>query len=135
VLILCLCGMAEAAQDPAPDEPVSVARIRERLAKTSSGVQFDRPVQLPVTFRSGVEQRVYVPTLKQWLQKEFELTPIQRQSADWAARCCGIALNPLFEKVEEALQRQRVRRTREQIRREIGDIEAARAEAGLSDPR
>ena len=35
-------------------------------------------------------------TFHEYLRKELELTPLQRQSADWASRCCGIDLGQVF---------------------------------------
>jgi hypothetical protein len=76
------------------------------------------PVQVPVaTFKTRVDQRVYVLSLQEWLEKEFKLTPLQQQSPDWAAQCCGIRLAPLFKSLDQALQRRRVRKIREQIAR------------------
>ena len=90
------------------------------------------PVKVPVaTFKTRVEQRSYVLSLDQWLAKEFNLTELQRQSADWAAKCCGIGLSPLFNSMERALHRRRVRKIREEIARELAELEAARARAGL----
>jgi hypothetical protein len=41
---------------------------------------------MPVaTFRTRVEQRVRSLTLEEWLHKEFDLTGLQKQSAEWAA--------------------------------------------------
>lgn len=112
------------------DLPVSLVRIREELAKTPTGLKLDMPVQVPVaTFKTRVDQRVYVLSLEEWLEKEFNLNPLQRQSAEWASKCCGIGLDPLFKGVERALQRRRVRKTREQIARELAEIEAARKQA------
>ena len=124
-------------QAPTEDSPVSLDRIREALEKTPpTGLKLDMALQLPVaTFRTRVDQRVYVLSFEDWLEKEFSLTPLQRQSADWAARCCGISLDPLFRKLEEALDRRRVRKIREQIAEELAQLEAARKKAGLTDQR
>jgi hypothetical protein len=77
-------------------------------------------------FRTTVEQRRFVITFEEWLDKEFKLTALQRQSAEWGARCCGIGLDPLFRSIERALERRQVRKIREQIARELEVIEAAR---------
>jgi len=83
-------------------------------------------VPVPVaTFKSGVDQRVYVLSLEERLEEELKLSPLQRQSADWASRCCGLDLDPLFKRVDEALQRRKVRKIREQIARELAALEAA----------
>jgi len=94
------------------------------------------PLQVPVArFKTRVDQRVYVLSLEDWIEKEFKLTALQRQSADWAANCCGVRLDPLFKSLEKALQRRRVRKIREQIARDLAQIEAARKKAGLPDKR
>jgi hypothetical protein len=116
-----------APQGPTPDLPVSLDRIQGELAKPPTGLRADLPVPVPVAvFRTSVDQRVYVLSLEAWLEKEFKLNTLQRQSADWASRCCGIGLDPLFKGVERALQRRKLRKTREQIARELAEVEAAR---------
>ena len=76
-------------------------------------LKLDMPLQAPVaTFRTRVDQQVFVLTLDDWLEKEFKLLGLQRQSADWAAACCGgyalasgsygIRLDPLFKKSGES---------------------------------
>jgi hypothetical protein len=141
-LVACLCGTVNAAPQEANDLPLD--RIREDLKKTPAmGLKFNTPVKVPVaTFKSRVEQRVYVLTLREWLDKEFALNPLQRQSADWAANCCGYALasgaqgvrlDPLFNALDRALERRRVRNIRKQIARELTELEAARTKAAVAD--
>lgn len=137
-LVVCFsAALGAAPQQPAQELPVSLNRIREELAKTPTRLTLDMPLQEPVaTFKTRVDQRVYVLTLEKWLEKEFKLTAMQRQSADWAAKCCGgyvlgggsygVRLDPLFKSLEKALQRRRVRKIREQIARELAQLEAAR---------
>ena len=72
---------------------------------------------------------MYPLSLEEWLDKEFNLTELQRQSADWASKCCGIGLGPLFQSVENALERRKIRKIREQIARELAELEAARKKA------
>jgi hypothetical protein len=139
--------LGAAPQQPTTDLPVSLDRIREELAKPpETGLKLDVPLKVPVaTFKTRVEQRVFMPTFEEWLEKEFKMNEFQRQSADWAAKCCGgyllasgsygIRLDPLFDRLEKALQRRRVRKIREQIAREIAELEAARKKAGLPDTR
>jgi hypothetical protein len=129
--------LGAAPQGPTKDLPVSLDRIRDALAKPPpTGLKLDRPEQVPVaTFKTRVDQRVYVLSLEEWLEKEFKLTALQRQSADWAAKCCGLRLDPMFDSLEKALQRRRVRKIREQIASELAQVEAARKEAGLPDKR
>jgi len=86
-------------------------------------------LQLPVaTFKTSVNQRVYVLSLEEQLRKDFTLTALQRQSADWASKCCGLNLNQLFNSAERALHRRKVRKIREQIARELAQLEAVRKE-------
>jgi hypothetical protein len=154
LLLLALGVWRSAAVQAAPQEPtghlpVSLPRIREELAKRPPrglGLEPDVSMLVPVaTFKTGVNQRVYVLSLEEWIDREFKLTALQRQSTDWAAKCCGgyalaggaftVTLDPLFTKIEEALHRRRVRKIREQIARELADVEAARKLAGLPDTR
>ncbi|HEU5314667.1 MAG TPA: hypothetical protein VFX49_01045, partial [Chloroflexota bacterium] len=90
-------------------------------------------------FRSGVDQRVYVPTLEEWIAREFKMTALQRQSFEWGAKCCGLNLLPIFKGLDEALERRKARKTREkiqaEIRRDLALIEEARKQAGLPDKR
>jgi hypothetical protein len=131
-LMVCLSStLAAAPQEPPPDLPVSLDRIRKELTKNPPNrLNLDMRLQIPVaTFRTRVEQRVRSLTFEEWLEKEFTLTEIQRQSADWAARCCGMSLEPLFTAFENALERRKIRKIREQIARELAELEAARKKA------
>jgi hypothetical protein len=111
---------------PGHDDPVSLDRIRADLARAPQ-LKLDGPLGLPVaTFKVHVEQRRYVPTLQEWLDDKFTMTELQKQSADWASKCCGINLAPLFDTVEKSLQRRKERQIREQIARELAELEAAR---------
>jgi hypothetical protein len=118
-----------AGQEPAPTPAaVSLDRIRKGLSKPPGPGLLDTPLQLPVaTFRVKVEQRVFVLTLEEELRKEFTLTALQRQSADWASKCCGLNLDQLFKSARAALQRREVRRIRQQIARELAQLETAGA--------
>ena len=133
-------SLQAAPQAQGKDLPVSLDRIRQDLAKTPPTIKFDMPGKVPVaTFKSRVDQRVYVLTLREWLDKEFKLTPLQRQSADWAANCCGlvlaggIRLDPLLDKLEQALYRRKLRKIREQVASELAAVEAARKKAAVED--
>ena len=135
---LCVAAPLRAAQQPQPNElPVSLDRIRDELeVAVPSRLRLDIPVEKPAPrFRTRVDQTVYVLTLDEWLDKEFNLIGIQRQSADWASKCCGIALEPLFKSVDSALQRRKERKIREQIARELAELETARKAARLTDER
>jgi aerobic-type carbon monoxide dehydrogenase small subunit (CoxS/CutS family) len=86
----------------------------------------DAPVRPAPTFKTRVDQRVFVPTLEEHLRKEFALTVLQRQSADWASKCCGYDPGQLVKAVTQALKDRQIRKTREQIARELAELEAAR---------
>lgn len=125
--LLCPGSLAAAPQQPAAAPPVSVERIREELVKRPSPRLTPAvPPQLRPTFKSTADRRVWVPTLKQHLHEKFDLTPMQRQSAEWAARCCGIKIGQIVKLAEDAVRARRIRKTREEIARELAFIEAAR---------
>ena len=140
--VLCSLGLAlwvttvlaAAAQEPGGELPVSRARIRTGLSKPPSTLsKVEIPVEAPVaTFKTRVEQRVYMVPFKEWFDKRLELTELQRQSAEWASQCCGLNLNPVFKKIEEAMERRKLRKVREQIASELADLEAARKKAGVA---
>jgi hypothetical protein len=123
--------LGASSQAPANDIPTSLDRIREELAQTPpSRLKLDRPVEAPVArFKTQVDGRVYLLTLDEQMRKEFELTGLKRQSAEWAAKCCGISLDPLFEAIKDARERRKVRKIREQIAREIAELEALARDA------
>jgi hypothetical protein len=127
VLVVCLSASLDAAsQEPPPAPPESLARIREGL-KQPPPRRFKLDMPVPVaTFKTSVEQRVYVLTLENWIEKEFKLTALQRQSAEWGSKCCGLSLDPLFKSAGRALQRRKERKIREQIARELAQLEARR---------
>lgn len=119
--------LGAASQEPAGSLPVSLERIRENIEKPPPPrLKPAAPVHLPPTFKSRVDQRTWVPTLQQHLHKTFDLTPMQRQSADWAARCCGYNLGALVKGADDLLRARKIRKTREQIARELAELEAAR---------
>jgi hypothetical protein len=132
-IVVCLRTALEAAPRPpakdmtAQDLPISVDRIAKQLSKPAPmQLKVDQQTLPVATFRVSVEQRVYVLPFKEWLDNEFKLNDLQRQSADWASRCCGINLGSLFQKLEDAQRRHEVREIRQQIARELEDLEAAR---------
>lgn len=125
--LLWPAALGAAPQQAAGAPPISVERIREELERPpaprlSSGVT----EPLRPTFRSTADRRIWVPTLKEHLHKTFDLTPMQRQSAEWAAQCCGIKIGQVVKLAENALRARKVRKTREEIARELPFIEAAR---------
>lgn len=116
-----------APQQPAAEPPVSVDRIKEELARTRGpGLKLDVPIPEPLpTFKSRVDQRRFVLTLEEALHKQFDLNDLQRQSAEWASKCCGYDIGRLFHAVEKALHQRKIRKTREQIARELAELNAA----------
>jgi hypothetical protein len=129
--------LGAAPQEPIAIAPVSLGRIRDKLQETparalSLDLRWPQPV---TTFKTSVDQRVFVPSLQEQLRKDFGLTLLQRQSADWASRCCGLSLNQLaaqvVRSVNKARQQRTLRKTREQIARELAELDAARK----NDPR
>ena len=117
-----------APQAPRSEVPGSLERIREALEKPPARLDMKWP--LPVTtFKTGVDQRLYVLSLEEQLRKEFTLTLLQRQSYEWGSRCCGfnlLSLNRVATSVHKALQRRKVGKVRQQIARELAGLEAAR---------
>ena len=90
------------------------------------------PLRVP-TFKSRVDQRVFVLTLEEALHKEFDLNDLQRQSAAWAGKCCGYNIGQLVEMTSEALRARKIRKTQEQIWRELAELEAARKKQAAAD--
>jgi len=128
VVVVCLAIRIEAApqqETHATDDALS--RIKRELQRTPTDkLKLDPPFPV-ATFRSSVDQRRYMPTFEEWLQKEFALTDVQRQSQEWYAKCCGINLLNLpqwADKLDRARRRRELRRLREQIARELAQIEA-----------
>ena len=118
--------LAAAPQEPAATLPVSLDRIREDLGTVSpSRLTPATPPQLRPTFRSRIQQKSWVPTLEEHLHEQFDLTPMQRQSAEWAAKCCGLNIGQFVKMAEDALRARKIRKTREQIAQELAFIEAA----------
>ena len=69
---------------------------------------------------------MFVLTLEEALHKEFDLNDLQRQSAEWSSRCCGINLGQVLQMIDDAMKERKIRKTREQIWRELAELEAAR---------
>jgi hypothetical protein len=80
-------------------------------------------------FKTGIKQRVFVLSLEEQLHKEFDLNLLQRQSANWASMCCGIDIGLLVKGIDRALQQRKMRKIREQVTRELTELEAARKAA------
>jgi hypothetical protein len=125
LLTIAVCPAPAAAQQPAPAAPESLHRIKDDLA-TGPAITLttQTPVQLRPTFKARADERVFVPTLEEVLHKQFDLNDIQRQSARWAAQCCGFKVGQVIDVIDDALRDRKIRNTREQIQRELGEIEA-----------
>jgi hypothetical protein len=119
---------ARPSQEQAGASPVSLERIREGVARTPA-LKLDQNEPTP-TFRTTTEGRTLMLPFHEYLRKELELTPLQRQSADWASRCCGIDLGHVFKSVEKAWDRRKARQLRERISRELADLDTSRAASG-----
>jgi hypothetical protein len=134
-LVVCPATLGAAPQQRSEVPPVSLDRIRGALDKAPPlRLTATVPMPLPVpTFRTRVDQRVFVPTLEEHLRKEFALTVLQRQSAEWASKCCGFNLGQLVTMVSDAARDRRIRQTREQIARELAELEAARKKTPEGD--
>ena len=118
-------GAAPQATDTLP--PQSVERIRNTLNSTpTESLKFDVKLEKPVaTFRRSVNQRAFTITILEQLRKDFELTPLQRQSAEWSSRCCGLNLLTLTKSLEKAWRLRQERKAREQVRREFAEFLAS----------
>jgi len=132
LIVFCPCAwtVEAAPQQVAQESADSVPYVRAQLDRPQVPTIKNAPPPRPLpTFRASVEHRVWVLTLEEQLHKEFDLTPLQRQSADWSARCCGINLIEVAKDINKAVQQEKERRVRAQIVRELAEIEAARAQA------
>jgi len=126
VLLIWTTPGAAAAPQEVSLPPVNVERIGEALKAPRPEKPLKIDVALPVaTFRTSVEQRVYLLTFEELLRKEFTLTPFQRQAREWSAQCCGIDLVALLNSLDKKLRRREERKIREQVLRELAEVEAA----------
>jgi hypothetical protein len=131
---LVVCGATPDAAPQQPDgaQPVSLDRIRDGLDHAPA-LRVTTDVPLKPTFKARVDQRVFVLTLEEALHRDFDLNIIQRQSAEWASKCCGYDLGQLVRIVDRAVQDRKIRKTREQIERELAEIDAARRKTPPAD--
>jgi hypothetical protein len=118
--------LSAAPQQPAAEPPVSIDRIKEELARApGSRLKLDVPIPPPrPTFKSRVDQRAFVLTLEEALHRDFDLNDLQRQSAEWRAKCCGLSVGQLIDAVDKVMKERKIRKTREQIWRELALLEA-----------
>jgi hypothetical protein len=128
--VVCLPVSAQ-APPPSPQAAAdaSLDRIKSRLDRPPVTLKPSVPVQLRPTFRSEVDRHPFVPTLDEDLRRTFELTDWQRLYAEYRARCCGIGIGDVVTRLDRALDERRTRKVREEIARELRDLEAARATA------
>lgn len=133
-MLLTLSATA-GAQEPATGLPTSLERVQDTLSRTpSKSLKFDAQVPVPTTtFRVTVTGRPFVVPIMESLRKEFELTPLQRQSADWSSRCCGLSLAALTESIEKSFRRWEERRIRDRVSRELAEVEAAARKRSSED--
>jgi hypothetical protein len=136
-LAVCLVGLvvslaaptAATPQEPGTPAGVSLERIRQGLRNAPArSIRLDVPLPIAI-FRVEVKQRPYILPFMEQLNKEFALNASQRQSQDWASRCCGIDLIGLATgvttRLDNALKAREARKTREQIARELTELDAA----------
>jgi hypothetical protein len=119
--------LSAAPQQPAAEPPVSLDRIKEELARApGSRLKLDVPIPPPrPTFKSRVDQRAFVLTLEEALHRDFDLNDLQRQSAEWRSKCCGLSVGQLVDAIDKVMKQRKIRKTREQIWRELAELEAA----------
>jgi hypothetical protein len=120
---------AAAPQSTDPASPQSVERVKGALDRTPAhSLKYDVRMPAPAAiFRTSVNQRTFTITIVEQLRKGFELTPLQRQSADWSARCCGVNLLTVANSLEKAWRRRQERNAREQVKREAAEVRARAA--------
>jgi hypothetical protein len=129
-------GVAAAPQDPGALPATSLEHVQNSLNRTpSKSLKFDAKVPVPAaTFRVTVIERPFVVLIMESLRKEFELTPLQRQSAEWSSQCCGLNLAALTESVEKAFRRWEERRIHDRVARELAEVEATARKRASQDP-
>jgi hypothetical protein len=132
LLVTAILGPLSASTVAAPQEPgnappVSLERVRDGLNRMPSrSLRFDSTIAVPAaTFRVTVTGRPFVIPIMDSLRKEFELTPLQRQSADWSSKCCGLSLAMLTDGLERAFRRWEERRVHDRVARELAEVVAA----------
>jgi len=129
LVLACSAPLPASAQTSAV-APSSLARVREGVERpVVRNLAPSAPVRLRPTYRARVDQRVFVRTLEEDLHKTFDMNDLQRQSAAWAARCCGIDLGRVFRGMQHVMDEHRTSKVREQIARELAELKAANAGA------
>jgi hypothetical protein len=120
-------GATAAPQEPGTAPPASLERVRDGLSRTpAQSLRFDSTIPVPAaTFRVTVTGHPFVVPIMDSLRKEFELTPLQRQSADWSSKCCGLNLAMLTDSLDRAFRRWEERRVHDRVARELAEVVAA----------
>jgi len=118
---------ANAAPQEPTASPDSVDHVRAALSRTpSQSLKFDARMPAPVaTFKVTVDARVFGLSIVDQLRKEFELTPLQRQSAEWRSKCCGINLLSLADTIGKAVRQWQEDRIHDRVSRELAEVIAA----------
>jgi hypothetical protein len=118
---------ATAASQEPTGSPDSVNHVRTALSRTpSQSLKFDARMPAPVaTFKVTVDARVFGLSIVDQLRKEFELTPLQRQSAEWRSKCCGINLLTLADTIGKAVRQWNEDRIHDRVSRELAEVIAA----------
>jgi hypothetical protein len=135
-MLLTVAGRAAAApQDPGAAQSVSVERVQNTLNRTPPhSLKFDAKVPVPAaTYKVTVTQPLFVLPIMDSLRKQFELTPLQRQSAEWSSRCCGLSIAALTESIEKAFRRWEEGRIHDRVSRELAEVEAAALKRSAQD--
>jgi hypothetical protein len=129
VAAVCAPRMAYAwPQDPAVPA-TSLEHVKDRLdTPVVRSLTPSTPVRLRPVFKSGVEAHPFVRTLDEDLHKTFDLNALQRQSADWSSKCCGIDLVGVYKAIAKANEERQVSKAREQVARELAALRAARGD-------
>lgn len=124
--ILWPVSIGAAPQDP-PTTPASVQHVKTALNRTPSrSLKFDARMPEPVaTFRVSVDTSVFGLSIVDQLRKEFELTPLQRQSAEWRAKCCGVNLLSIADAIEKGVHQWQEKRIHDRVSRELAEVVAA----------
>jgi hypothetical protein len=118
---------ASAAPQEAAAPPDQVEHVKAALNRTPpQSLRFDARMPEPVaTFKVTVDQRVFGLSIVDQLRKEFELTPLQRQSAEWRAKCCGLNLLSLADGIGKAYRQWKEQRIHDRVSRELAEVIAA----------
>lgn len=121
-------GQMPSAEALATDDP-ALARVRRQLER-EPGLILDLP-QTP-TFRVTIEQRRYMLTFDEWLHKECDLNPFQRQWLEYTQKASlftpyGVDLLQLYDRLDRLSKQLERRQAREQIARELQRLKDAKS--------